>query len=435
MNPTASFCLRVIVSGALLICGSTNISAFQDDPFGSSSDSMAKKTTETWQQYMTRMNAVGVVDGPTFKRWQSGQSVNVPRTVAVMRMRTETRSRRVPVTMMRTETNDDGQEIQVPYTENRTQSYTVQVPYTEQVVQNVKIPAPGTQAENSPFSGFSGPKNAHLPFPPQRQQAPSFEDFHKSTVKAGAETWQAYLNRLKTLKVVNRQQISQWKKGQPLEIKTNVPFTRTRQETRTRSVPVTRMVTQTNDDGETIQVPTQQIVQQNYTVQVPYTEMVAVSVSIPAMGAAADSATNSGAKISGWSGKKNNSRSARAAKKSRSNKKPSARLISLMKIRPKQSQARYDRKYDLSELDIRDFEKDGSRIQEVKRGSRTLRQFADTDGDNKIDTWIFFKDDEESYREQDLDGDGKVDQYQFREDGKVRNGIDEDQDGEIDIWD
>ena len=104
-------------------------------------------------------------------------------------------------------------------------------------------------------------------------------------------------------------------------------------------------------------------------------------------------------------------------------------------MRPKQSEARYDRKYELGELEINDFTKDDSRIQEVKQGSRTLRQFADTDGDNKIDTWIFFKDGKESYCEQDLDGDGKVDQYQFHENGKVRNGIDEDQDGEIDFWD
>lgn len=431
MYQSAKTYLCSILFGVLLVSCSSSLFAIQDDPFGSS-NAMEKKTSETWQQFMTRMNTAGVINDAVFEQWQSGQAVTVPRTVAVMRTRMETRARKVPVTRMRTETNDEGQEIQVPYTENVTQSYTVSVPYTEQVMQNISVPAPGTLAENAPFTGFAPPKNmAKVTAPQPLSREASYENFHQSTVKTSTESWQSYLGRLKALKVVSSKQIGQWKNGQPLELTTNVPFTRMRQETRTRTVPVQRMVTETDENGETKQVYKTQTVQQNYTVQIPYTEMVPVSIVIPGKGAASANATNAGAKIKGWSGKKKS----RTAKKSRGNKKPSARLISLMKMRPKQSEARYDRKYELGELEINDFTKDDSRIQEVKQGSRTLRQFADTDGDNKIDTWIFFKDGKESYCEQDLDGDGKVDQYQFHENGKVRNGIDEDQDGEIDFWD
>lgn len=440
MNKTLNCYFGACLFGALLVVSpafSTGLSAFQDDPFGSSAPSlMEKQTTETWQQFMVRMNQAGVVNDALLQQWQSGKSITVPSTMAVTRVRTETRTRMVPVTRMRTETTDDGQELQVPYTENQAQTYQVQVPYTEQVVQNINVPAPGALANNAKFSKFARPSSGlSLPAVPL-EQPQSDASFQKSTVKTSTESWQGYLERLQTLKVVKADQIAKWKNGQPLEIKTNVPFTRMRQETRTRSVSVTRMVSQQNDEGQTIQVPKQELVKQNYTVQVPYTEMRSVTISIPESGSAAANATNSGVNLSGFRSKKRKSRSSdRSAKKSRGNKKPSAQLVSLMKIRPKQSDARFQSKYDLGELDIKGFEKDGSRIQEVRNGSRTLRQFADTDGDNKIDTWIFFKDGKESYREQDLDGDGKVDQYQFHENGKVRNGIDENQDGKIDIWD
>lgn len=432
MNKTFNRYFGALLFGALLVVSttSTNLTAFQGDPFGSTAqdpfgssapDPLEKRTTETWQQFMVRMNQAGIVSAAQLQQWQSGKSITVATSVPVTRTRTETRTR----TVMVAETNEEG----VPQVTPQTQNYTVSVPYTENVFQNVTVPAPGSLAGNAKFDKF-------VKTVPPVSKARSDKDFQKSTVKASTENWEGYLQRLQALKIVNASQISQWKKGQPLKIEKNVSFTRYRYENRTRSIPVTRMVTQTTDDGQTLQVPVTEQVQQSYTVQVPYMEMKQVAISIPAKGAAAANATNSGVTIPGARPKTRNSfASARSKKKSRGNKKPSGRLITLMKIRPKQSDAQFERKYDLHELEIKDFEKDGSRIQEVSNGSRTLRQFADTDGDNKLDTWIFFKDGRESYREQDLDGDGKVDQYQFHEGGKVRNGIDEDQDGKIDIWD
>jgi len=66
---------------------------------------------------------------------------------------------------------------------------------------------------------------------------------------------------------------------------------------------------------------------------------------------------------------------------------------------------------------------------------RTLRAFADTNGDRVVDRWSFFKDGLEVYR--DVDGDDpdtKADQSRWLNSGGSRWGIDADGDGTIDSW-
>src|SRR5262245_6010189 len=66
--------------------------------------------------------------------------------------------------------------------------------------------------------------------------------------------------------------------------------------------------------------------------------------------------------------------------------------------------------------------------------SGTLRRFADTNGDNKIDTWSFYKAGIEVYREVDSNANGKPDQYRWLNGGGSKWGVDQDEDGHIDGW-
>ncbi len=63
-----------------------------------------------------------------------------------------------------------------------------------------------------------------------------------------------------------------------------------------------------------------------------------------------------------------------------------------------------------------------------------LRRFLDSNGDNKIDMWCYYKDGIEVYRDLDTDFDGKTDQYRWLATGGTRWGLDPDQDGRINTW-
>lgn len=64
----------------------------------------------------------------------------------------------------------------------------------------------------------------------------------------------------------------------------------------------------------------------------------------------------------------------------------------------------------------------------------TLRRFADTNGDKKIDVWCYFHHGIEVYRDIDADFDGKADQYRWLGTGGTRWGLDDNQDGKIERW-
>jgi thiol-disulfide isomerase/thioredoxin len=64
----------------------------------------------------------------------------------------------------------------------------------------------------------------------------------------------------------------------------------------------------------------------------------------------------------------------------------------------------------------------------------TLRRFADTNGDKKIDLWCYFQYGVEVYRDIDADFDGRADQYRWLNTGGTRWGLDDNEDGQIDRW-
>ncbi len=63
-----------------------------------------------------------------------------------------------------------------------------------------------------------------------------------------------------------------------------------------------------------------------------------------------------------------------------------------------------------------------------------LRRFIDTNGDNIVDQWSYFKDGIEVYRDIDSNYNGKADQYRWFNTGGSRWAIDKNEDGEIDAW-
>jgi peroxiredoxin/TolA-binding protein len=65
---------------------------------------------------------------------------------------------------------------------------------------------------------------------------------------------------------------------------------------------------------------------------------------------------------------------------------------------------------------------------------RALRIFLDSNGDNKVDRWSYFKDGVEVYRDIDSNGNGKVDQHRWLNLGGSRWALDTDENGQIDEW-
>ena len=65
-----------------------------------------------------------------------------------------------------------------------------------------------------------------------------------------------------------------------------------------------------------------------------------------------------------------------------------------------------------------------------------LRQFADADGDNVVDTWSYFRDGLVVYRDIDANHNGQADQHRWFHSAGSRWGInvDEDKQGTIDRW-
>ncbi|HIQ22181.1 MAG TPA: redoxin domain-containing protein [Planctomycetes bacterium] len=63
-----------------------------------------------------------------------------------------------------------------------------------------------------------------------------------------------------------------------------------------------------------------------------------------------------------------------------------------------------------------------------------LRRFLDTNGDNVVDQWCYFKDGLEVYRDIDANFNGKADQYRWFHTAGTRWAVDRDEDGRIDSW-
>ncbi|MEN6451369.1 MAG: redoxin domain-containing protein [Thermoguttaceae bacterium] len=63
-----------------------------------------------------------------------------------------------------------------------------------------------------------------------------------------------------------------------------------------------------------------------------------------------------------------------------------------------------------------------------------LRKFVDTNNDNVVDQWSYYKDGLEVYRDIDSNFNGKADQYRWFNTGGTRWGLDPNEDGVIDSW-
>ena len=63
-----------------------------------------------------------------------------------------------------------------------------------------------------------------------------------------------------------------------------------------------------------------------------------------------------------------------------------------------------------------------------------LRKFVDTNDDNVVDQWSYYKDGLEVYRDIDSNFNGKADQYRWFHTGGSRWGVDANEDGVIDSW-
>jgi hypothetical protein len=63
-----------------------------------------------------------------------------------------------------------------------------------------------------------------------------------------------------------------------------------------------------------------------------------------------------------------------------------------------------------------------------------LRQFSDSNNDNVVDTWSYFRGGLEVYRDADLNYNGKAEQYRWFHTGGSRWALDKNEDGKVDAW-
>lgn len=66
--------------------------------------------------------------------------------------------------------------------------------------------------------------------------------------------------------------------------------------------------------------------------------------------------------------------------------------------------------------------------------NQVLRRYLDTNGDNKVDQWCYFKNGIEVYRDIDSNFNNQADQYRWLGTAGTRHGIDTDEDARIDSW-
>jgi thiol-disulfide isomerase/thioredoxin len=108
-----------------------------------------------------------------------------------------------------------------------------------------------------------------------------------------------------------------------------------------------------------------------------------------------------------------------------------------LKLKPVQDEVDYERvPSDVAEkCSVADIRRQGWIGWEVfDPDGSLLRRFADTNGDNKVDLWCYYKFGVEVYRDVDEDFNGKADQYRWLNTGGTRWGVDEDEDGTVDRW-
>lgn len=108
-----------------------------------------------------------------------------------------------------------------------------------------------------------------------------------------------------------------------------------------------------------------------------------------------------------------------------------------LKLTPMQRDVDYDtpRSAEISQCSIK-AEKVNGMTAWVVRGpdNEVLRQFADSDADNVVDIWSYFRDGLEVYRDIDSNKNGKADQFRWFHSDGTRWGLDPNEDNVIDTW-
>lgn len=116
---------------------------------------------------------------------------------------------------------------------------------------------------------------------------------------------------------------------------------------------------------------------------------------------------------------------------------PTASVKDVLAFVPKQK----DVEYETPKAD--EFDKCKVEVERKGKGSgwvllgpagQVLRKFLDTDGDGKLDQWRYYNQGVEVYRDIDTNGNDKVDQVRWVNLGGTRWGIDQNEDGKIDLW-
>ena len=111
-------------------------------------------------------------------------------------------------------------------------------------------------------------------------------------------------------------------------------------------------------------------------------------------------------------------------------------VLGALQYRPVQADVEYDRPVvgQIKDCTIK--------VEKVEKGvgyvvrdaaNRVIRCFADTNNDNRLDQWRYYRNGIESYREVDSNFNGKADQYRWLGEDDSPWGLDTNEDGRVDI--
>ena len=108
-----------------------------------------------------------------------------------------------------------------------------------------------------------------------------------------------------------------------------------------------------------------------------------------------------------------------------------------LKLKPVQPDVPYDTptSTEIDDCTIKAEKVNGATAWVIRRPDGSiLRQFSDSDEDNVVDTWSYYRNGLEIYRDVDANYNGKADQYRWFHDAGMRWGVDRDENGQIDSW-
>ncbi len=155
---------------------------------------------------------------------------------------------------------------------------------------------------------------------------------------------------------------------------------------------------------------------------------VAVSISMAQVGSRSGAGAGSQA-----SGSRPGQSASAAAPQNRAT--PSVRQA--LQIAPVQKEVEYDTPSpeEIDQCTMESF-RSGKQAGWVVRGpdGTILRKFVDSNGDNMVDQWCYFKDGLEVYRDIDSNFNGKADQYRWLHTAGTKWGVDSNEDGRVDFW-